>query len=54
MMENIVILGAGSMGTAFSVLSSDNNHNITIIGTHLEKEFIDKVISLKLTIYLKQ
>jgi len=46
-MANIVILGAGSMGTAFSVPCSDNNHNITIIGTHLENEFIDKVISLK-------
>ena len=42
-MANILILGAGSMGAAFSVPCSDNNHNVTIIGTHLENEFIDKI-----------
>ena len=46
-MANIIILGAGSMGTAFSIPCSDNNHNTTIIGTHLENEFIDEVISSK-------
>ena len=44
-MANILILGAGSMGTAFSVPCSDNNHNVTIIGTHLENDFIDKINS---------
>ena len=42
-MANILILGAGSMGTAFSFPCSDNNHAITIIGTHLENDFIDQI-----------
>ena len=46
-MANILILGAGSMGTAFAIPCSDNNHDITIIGTHLENEFVDKINSLK-------
>ena len=31
------------MGTAFAFPCSDNNHVISIIGTHLENEFIDKI-----------
>ncbi len=46
-MANILILGAGSMGTAFSFPCSDNNHEVTIVGTHLENDFIDKINSLK-------
>ena len=46
-MANILILGAGSMGTAFSFPCSDNNHNVYIIGTHLENDFIDHVNSVK-------
>jgi len=42
-MANILILGAGSMGTAFSFPCSDNNHSISIVGTHLEDDFIDKI-----------
>tara|TARA_Y100000590_G_scaffold453325_1_gene598168 strand:+ start:11344 stop:12381 length:1038 start_codon:yes stop_codon:yes gene_type:complete len=44
-MANILIIGAGSMGTAFSFPCSDNNHTVTIIGSHLENEFIDKINS---------
>ena len=44
-MSNILIIGAGSMGTAFSVPCTDNNHNVSIIGTHLENDFIDQVNS---------
>ena len=44
-MANILILGAGSMGTAFSFPCSDNNHAVTIIGTHLENDFIDQINS---------
>ena len=44
---NIIILGAGSMGTAFSYPYSDNNHNVKIIGTHLENDFIDLINSKK-------
>ena len=46
-MANILILGAGSMGTAFSFPCSDNNHDVTIIGTYLENNFIDQVNSRK-------
>ena len=42
-MGNILIIGAGSMGTAFSFPCSDNNHKVTIIGTHLENDFIDQI-----------
>ena len=44
-MANILILGAGSMGTAFSFPCSDNNHSTSIVGTHLENNFIDEINS---------
>ncbi len=40
-MANILILGAGSMSTAFAFPCSDNNHKVSIVGTHLEDNFID-------------
>ena len=46
-MSNILIIGAGSMGTAFSFPCSDNGHSVTIIGTHLENYFIDQINSKK-------
>ena len=46
-MANILILGAGSMGTAFSFPCSDNGHLVSIVGTHLENDFIDKINSTK-------
>ena len=42
-MSKIVIIGAGAMGTAFAFPCLDNNHDINIIGTHLENDFIDKI-----------
>jgi len=42
-MANILILGAGTMGTAFSFPCSDNHHNVSIVGTYLEDDFIDKI-----------
>ena len=42
-MANILILGAGSMGTAFSFPCSDNNHSVKIVGTYLEDSFIDEI-----------
>jgi glycerol-3-phosphate dehydrogenase (NAD(P)+) len=42
-MSKIVIIGAGAMGTAFSFPCLDNNHDINIVGTHLENNFIDDV-----------
>ncbi len=45
-MAKILILGAGSMGTAFSFPCSDNNHEVSIVGTHLENDFIDQINSV--------
>ncbi len=42
-MSKIVIIGAGSMGSAFALPCLDNNHDINIIGTHLENDFIDQL-----------
>ena len=42
-MSKIVIIGAGAMGSAFALPCLDNNHDINILGTHLENEFIDKL-----------
>ena len=42
-MANILILGAGSMGTAFAFPCSDNNHNVSIVGTHLENDSINQI-----------
>ena len=47
-MAKILILGAGSMGTAFSFPCSDKNHSVVIIGTHLENSFIDQINSKKI------
>ncbi len=41
-MSKIVIIGAGAMGSAFALPCLDNNHDISIIGTHLENDFINK------------
>ena len=40
-MAKIVIIGAGAMGSAFALPCLDNNHDINILGTHLENNFID-------------
>ena len=40
-MSKIVIIGAGAMGTAFALPCLDNNHDVNIVGTHLENNFID-------------
>tara|TARA_B110000438_G_C15807744_1_gene648218 strand:+ start:507 stop:1544 length:1038 start_codon:yes stop_codon:yes gene_type:complete len=42
-MSNILILGAGSMGTAFSLPCSENKHSVVIVGSHLEDEFINNI-----------
>ncbi len=40
-MAKITIIGAGAMGSAFALPCLDNNHETSIIGTHLENDFID-------------
>ena len=42
-MAKIVIIGAGAMGSAFAFPCLDNNHDINIVGTHLENDFIEKL-----------
>ena len=42
-MSKIVIIGAGAMGTAFAFPCLDNNHDINILGTHLENDTIDEL-----------
>jgi len=44
-MANILVLGAGSMGSAFSFPCSDNKHSVSIVGTHLENDFIELINS---------
>ena len=44
-MANILILGAGAMGTAFAFPCSDNKHNVKIVGTHLENDTINELNS---------
>ena len=46
-MSKIVVIGAGAMGTAFAFPCLDNNHDINILGTHLEDNFIDSVLKNK-------
>ena len=42
-MAKIVIIGAGAMGSAFALPCLDNNHDTSIVGTHLENDFIEQL-----------
>ncbi len=42
-MSKIVIIGAGAMGTAFAFPCLDNKHDVNIVGTHLENEFVNNL-----------
>ena len=42
-MSKIVIIGAGAMGSAFALPCLDNKHDINVVGTHLENEFIENL-----------
>jgi len=48
-MKKILIIGAGAMGSAFTVPCSDNDNEVTLVGTHLENELI---INIKKNKYL--
>ena len=41
-MAKIIIIGAGAMGTAFALPCLDSNHDVKIVGTHLENDFIEE------------
>ena len=42
-MKKIIIIGAGAMGSAFAFPCIENNNDVTIVGTHLEDELIEKI-----------
>ena len=44
-MKKIIIIGAGAMGSAFAVPCIDNKNDVTIVGTHLENDLIEKIKS---------
>ena len=42
-MKKIIILGAGAMGSAFTVPCVENNNDVTLVGTHLEEQVINNI-----------
>ncbi len=42
-MANIVILGAGVMGSAFSTPLAENGHSVRLVGTHLDSDIIEEI-----------
>lgn len=42
-MSKIVILGAGVMGSAFSMPLTDNGHQVNLVGTHLDGDEIEEI-----------
>ena len=42
-MKKIIIIGAGAMGSAFSVPCLENKNEVTLVGTHLEDELINNI-----------
>ena len=43
-MKKILVLGAGAMGSAFTVPCLDNENTVSLIGTYLEDKFIDQMM----------
>ncbi|MBD1156861.1 glycerol-3-phosphate dehydrogenase [Pelagibacterales bacterium SAG-MED20] len=44
-MKKIIIIGAGAMGSAFSVPCLENKNEVTLVGTHLEDDLINNIKS---------
>ncbi len=42
-MKKITIIGAGAMGSAFSVPCLENKNEVTLVGTHLEDDLINQI-----------
>lgn len=42
-MTQVAILGAGVMGSALAVPLADNGHDVRLVGTHLDREIIDRL-----------
>tara|TARA_B100000029_G_scaffold89302_1_gene79005 strand:- start:216 stop:1244 length:1029 start_codon:yes stop_codon:yes gene_type:complete len=45
-MKKIVIIGAGAMGSAFTVPCADNSNEVYLVGSFLEDKFIDEIKNL--------
>lgn len=52
-MAKVVILGAGVMGSAFSIPLTDNHHSVALVGTHLDGDIIEEVHQSRLHPRLK-
>ena len=46
-MAELVVLGAGMMGTALAVPLVDRGHTVRLIGTHLDREIIESLIETR-------
>jgi len=44
-MKKIIIIGAGAMGSAFTVPCLENKNDVTLVGTHLEDDLINNIKS---------
>jgi glycerol-3-phosphate dehydrogenase (NAD(P)+) len=44
-LADVVILGAGVMGSAMAVPLADNGHDVRLVGTHLDREIIESIRS---------
>ena len=42
-MANILVLGAGVMGSAFAQLLADAGNDVSLVGTHLDQDIIDSI-----------
>jgi glycerol-3-phosphate dehydrogenase (NAD(P)+) len=42
-MANVVVLGAGVMGSAFTMPLADNGHRVNLVGTHLDADIIEEI-----------
>ena len=41
-MKKITIIGAGMMGSALAFPARENGNEVRIVGTHLDRDIIDK------------
>ncbi|MEW5961500.1 MAG: 2-dehydropantoate 2-reductase N-terminal domain-containing protein, partial [Chloroflexota bacterium] len=42
-MAKIVVLGAGMMGSAFTIPLAENGHSVHLVGTHLDGDIIEQI-----------
>jgi glycerol-3-phosphate dehydrogenase (NAD(P)+) len=48
-MANVVVLGAGVMGSAFTMPLADNGHRVNLVGTHLDADIIEEIHETRVT-----